>query len=658
MDRIQVLRNSILRAKTAYYYGSTPLMFDAQYDAMESELAALSPNDPVLAIVGSPVPPDSLLVKAEHAMPMGSQDKLNSEEEFRSWWTKNKVTSVNASLKADGGSAAAYFDQGPLKQSISRGDGLIGDDITANAMRFAGLPVWAGSNAIGFTGSIRFEAILTVENWAVVDPDMPTNPRNVGNGIMGRKNGVHCEYLTAYAFDIDEIVDGKRIEWDKEDQKIKRLKELGFNVILNETCNSVDEAIEFFRKVEKQRPNLEMWIDGVVFKINDVRQQLALGVVGNKPKGQVAWKFEVVGVETVLESITISGGHHGGLYPTAVFTPVQIGGTTVSCASLSNFDEIDRLGIAIGDKILVAKMNEIIPGVLQVIERPEYRKTIDRPTCCPFCNGEVGYKKNTSGNDGVLLMCLNPECEKKSTGKIRKWINSTNILGIGDTLLEALVDRFGVQDASDLYTLKDRKSDLVNLVTNDDRGLKLGEKRATTVLEAIESKRVLDLDVFLGSLGIEGLGKRRVEIIANKVGIELNSLDKWMTGKLRDADFAAMAGVPGIGKQIQDGIESFSEVIEKMLANGVVVNGLLPKAQAIEGARTLCISGKLNSGKKKADYADALRVVGIELVDDVSKGLNFLVLADPGSNSSKAQKAQKLGISIISEEEMILLAEG
>lgn len=655
MDRIQVLRNSILRAKAAFYYGSTPMMFDAQYDAMESELASLSPNDPVLAIVGSPVPANSLLEKAEHAMPMGSQDKLNSEEEFRAWWIKNKVVSVNASLKADGGSAAAYFQAGQLKQSISRGDGLIGEDITANAMRFTGLPTWTGSSKGGFSGSVRFEAILTVKNWAIVDPDMPTNPRNVGNGIMGRKNGEQCEYLTAFAFDIDEIVDGKFIEWDTEEQKITRLKELGFNVILNETCNSVDEAIEFFRKVEQLRPNLGMWIDGVVFKINNVPEQLALGVVGNKPKGQIAWKFEVVGVETVLESITISGGHHGGLYPTAVFTPVQIGGTTVSCASLSNFDEIDRLGIAIGDKILVAKLNDIIPGVLQVIERPEYRKTIERPTCCPFCNGEVGYKKNTSGNDGVLLMCLNSECEKKSTGKIRKWINSTNILGIGDTLLEALVDRFGVKDASDLYTLKERKSELVNLVTNDDRGLKLGEKRATTVLEAIESKRVLDLDVFLGSLGIEGLGKRRVAIIANKVGNELNSLDKWMSGKLLDAEFAAMAGVPGIGKQIQNGIQSFSDVIEKMLVNGVVVNEFTPKAEVSEGVRTLCISGKLYSGKKKADYADALSVVGIQLVDDVSKGLDFLVLADPSSNSTKAQKAQKLGIPVLSEEEMIAL---
>lgn len=654
MQRIQILRDTILRAKHAYYYGATPIMSDAQYDALEDELKALSPNDQVLAIVGSPVPVGSMLEKAEHSMPMGSQEKLNSEAEFRTWCAKNDVECINAGLKGDGGSAAAYYVDGQMKQCISRGDGLIGEDITGNAMKFASLPAWTGTGGVGFTGSVRFECILTIAQWAKVDPEMSTNPRNLGNGVMGRKDGSESEFLSAFAFDIDEMRDGERVQWKTETQKMERLTELGFNVLENQTFDSVDEAVAFFNDVASRRSKLPYWIDGVVMKVDDVAKQLALGVTGGRPKGQTAWKFENVGYETVLEAVTISGGHHGGLYPTAQFKPVAIAGTMVTSASLSNFDEVDRLGIAIGDTIMVTKANEIIPQVMRVVSRPENRQLIERPTCCPFCKGDVGYKKNTKGEKGVLLMCLNPECDQKSTGKIAKWIASTGILGIGDALLEALVDRFGVSDASDLYLLQDRKAELANLVVNGERDLKFGEKRTVTLLEAIDRKRTLSLDVFLGSLGIDGLGKRRVELIAKAVGGSLNTLQVWREGKLRDPEFAAQAGVPGLGKTIQDGIDNFSHVIDKMLSNGVVVNDLVQK-EKVEGGKTLCISGKLNSGKKKADYADALKAVGIDLVDDVVKGLTYLVLADPESTSGKQKKAQKLGIPVLSEERMIEL---
>ena len=184
MSRTATLRNLILKAKHAYYYSNEPVMTDVEYDALEDELRLLDANDPVLALVGSPVPANTMLKKARHSMPMGSQSKVNSEDEFRTWCTKNEINAIHASLKGDGASAAAYYRDGQLVQAISRGDGTTGEDITANALRFKGLPAWAGTKDVGFSGAVRFEVILTVDDWTKIDPTRSKNPRNAGNGII------------------------------------------------------------------------------------------------------------------------------------------------------------------------------------------------------------------------------------------------------------------------------------------------------------------------------------------------------------------------------------------------------------------------------------------------------------------------------------------
>lgn len=659
VSRTTDLRNLILKAKHAYYYSGEPIMSDAEYDAIEDELRKLAPGDPVLAIVGAPVPADSMLTKARHSIPMGSQSKVNSEDEFRSWCVKNEIEATHASLKGDGASAAAYYTDGRLVQAISRGDGCVGEDITANALRFKGLPAWVGAEAGGFSGAVRFEVILTVEDWTRIDPTRSKNPRNAGAGIMGRKNGHQSDYLTIYAFDLDEMRDGRSVEFVTETDKAMRLAELGFNVIPHTRCANADEAIGYFRDIATTRESLPFWIDGVVMKIDNIAKQTELGVTGGRPKGQMAWKFDSVGVETVLEGVTVSGGHTGGLYPTAQLHPVEIGGTTVSNASLANFDEIARLDVAIGDSVWVIKANDIIPKIIRVTQRPETRTLIQVPTACPFCNGEVGRRQTSGGGDGVIIECRNAECPKKSSGKIRRWIASLDILGIGDAVREAMIDRFALEDAADLYTLRDRATELADLVINTDKELTLGEKRTTTILDAIDATRTLKLSQFLGSLGIDHLGKRRVELMIASADGTLDALDDWRSGRLRDPAFAEKAGVPNVAGQIQDAIDAMSQVIDKLLANGVVVlppERDIPASEA-ESLKTVCISGKLPSGKKKADYAEPLRTAGYALVDDVTKGLNYPVLADPGSTSSKAEKARKLGVEVISEEQLMQLVQ-
>ena len=660
MSQISSLRNQILKAKHAYYYSGEPIMSDAEYDALEDQLRQIAPDDPVLALVGSPVPVDTILTKARHSIPMGSQSKVNSEAEFMAWALKAEGGSIHASLKGDGASAAAYYQGGRLVQAISRGDGSIGEDITANAIRFKGLPAWVESEGQGFTGAVRFEVILTIDDWTAIDPSRSKNPRNAGNGIMGRKNGHQSDRLTAYAFDIDESVQGQSYRFATEDEKAQRLADLGFNLIPYRLCSTAEEAVAYFREITQQRETLPFWIDGVVLKMNDLGLQERMGVSGGRPKGQVAWKFDSSGAETVLTGVVISGGHTGSIVPTGQLQPVDIGGTTISSVSLVNFDEIARLDLAVGDSVWVIKANDIIPKVVRVTQRPENRKAIAAPHACPFCGGEVGRRINTGGDEGAILDCRNATCPKKSSGKINRWISSLDILGIGDVVLESMLDQLRIEDAADLYTLKHRFNELANLVTHAERDLKLGEKRANNILEAIEAKRVLTLSQFLGSLGLEHLGKRRVEMMIQAAQGELDNLEDWRSGKLRDPKLAELAGAPNIANPIQDGIDAMAPVIDKMMANGVEILPPQIDIHASNGEpstdrRTVCISGKLPSGKKKVDYQAPLLAAGYELVDEVSKGLNYLVLAEAGSTSSKALKAQKLGVSVISEEELLNL---
>jgi DNA ligase (NAD+) len=656
--RVATLRNLILKAKHAYYYSNEPVLTDAEYDALEDELRLLSPDDPVLALVGSPVPSDTMLTKARHSIPMGSQSKVNAEDEFRAWCAKNEVQAIHVSLKGDGASAAAYYKSGLLVQAISRGDGVVGEDITANAMRFKGLPAWAGVQGVEFNGAVRFEVILTVEDWTKIDPSRSKNPRNAGTGIMGRKNGHQSNCLTVFAFDLDETRDGKSVEFGTESEKTARLAELGFNVIEHAIYKSADDAIAYFRQIAKTRDLLPIWIDGVVMKVDDIPRQRDLGITAGRPKGQVAWKFDSSGAETVLEAVVVSGGHTGGLYPTAQLRPVEIGGTTVSNASLANYDEIQRLDVAIGDSVWVVKANDIIPKIIRVTQRPGTRVAIPIPTICPFCGGEVGRRRITGGDEGVIIECRNAECPKKSTGKIRRWIASLDILGIGDVVLESMIERFDLADAADLYTLRDRAEELAGLVTNAERELRLGERRAASILDAIDATRALTLSQFLGSLGLEHLGKRRVELMMKSADGLLDRLEDWRSGFLRDPVIAVKAGVPNIGGQIQDGIDAMSTVIDKLIAAGVTARPTSrdPNGETAPGfapLMTICISGKLPSGKKKFDYEQPLLAAGYELVEDVAKGLNYLVLADPASTSSKLEKAKKLSVTVISEEQLI-----
>ena len=383
MDRVTQLRNLILKAKQAYYFGtlSRPLMLDPEYDALEDELAQISPlgkQDPMLLMVGAPLPPDHILEAATHSMPMFSQDKVNFEEEARERLTEIATGGkIHCGWKGDGASASAEYVDGMLKMGISRGDGKVGENVTASVAKFKAIPIYAiRPDGKPLTGSIRFEAILTKDDWAKIGGK---NPRNQGSGVVGRKDGIEAEFMTAYAFDV--VVAGT--EFQTETEKMQYLEQMGVNVMPWKVVDTVDEAVAFHHGLMSRRGKdnsgtLPFWIDGSVFKADSLARQKELGMApGDKyHKGQVCWKPDIDAYPSKVLRLHIAGGHTGSLVPNAEFEPTEIGGTTIRRALLNNFEEVQRLGIAEGDSVLIYKSNEIIPKVLRVTDRA-YR--------CPEC---------------------------------------------------------------------------------------------------------------------------------------------------------------------------------------------------------------------------------------------------------------------------------
>lgn len=650
-NRIAEIQSLIDKADEAYYTEGKSIMEDARYDKLKAELKTLNPSDPRLVTVGATIKA-SILQKKKHTIPMGSQDKAMNESEWHSWLSNNKFQSYeqfNVSLKMDGGSFSLEFKDGRLVSGISRGDGVVGEDITANAVNFKNVPSFVKLNGKLFSGFVRGEVVLLNDDWEKVDPSKESNPRNLAVGIARRKDGSQSEYLSFYAFRAFDV-DGDTIS-DRETLMSESLEKMGFDVAPYSTGNS-DHVWKFYQDTQKKRSSLQFWIDGVVVKLDDIKKQMAMGESGGCPKGQIAIKFDAEGEKTVIRGVTLQVGHTGAIAPVANFDPVRIGGTTVTNATLCNWDNIETLDVAIGDEVLVIKAGDIIPRIMEVTKKGTRRTLIHKPTKCPACGDTVGHRKNTSGEDSAVIYCLNEECPSQVTGRIDKYLSSLDIQGIGTNLIESLVNELGVRDAADLYVLHKRRTELADLFLSGK--VRLGEKRADKFLSEIEKRRTITLSEFLGSLGIFGLGKRRVTLIQDKANGKLNTLDDWFTDTL--VNNAESLGIKNMAQGIHDELIRQKNFIMKFIKNGLVIGNPAPKAQLKPGAFLFCITGALS--KPKSFFQTMIEGAGHGYTDTFSKTVTHLVAADPDSGSSKLEKAKKAGTKVISEDELVKLVGG
>lgn len=672
--RLSTIRSLIDRADATYFNGGTRavVMADEVYDKLKEELQRRCPDDPRLTRVGAPIPAESALEKVRHSHPMGSQAKVKSIAEVRVWFTnllqRYEHLRLHVSHKLDGGSMSTTYIGGQLVRAITRGDGQTGQDITANAIRMNGVPSNIELNGQPFTGYVRSEVMLLNEDWKALDPDAESNPRNLGNGIAQRKNGLDCERLTAFAF---RLYDANGLEIGAtETSMCEIMRSMGLIVVpffhAPDTADQVEHVEQIYNLLldgrtpsgrvvpALMRSALPHEIDGLVLKIDQIALQKDFGVVGNCPAGQVALKFPPAGAPTILRDVEIELGRTGALIPVGIFDPVQIGGVSVSRATLCNFNEIVRLNIAIGDTILVQRRNDVIPKIIAKIADGPDRKVIEVPKKCPITGGAVGRITTTTGTESAHIYSLDAaDCAPVKIAYLAKWVSELDIQGLGDVYLSALYDaRYPdgsrlVEDPAGLYKLREQG---VRYVKDAKSGrMIIGELSMTSILHEIDKKRDIELTKLLAAIGIHNLGGNRAQKIREKMPGEFDTLNDWFSGKL--IVHAKELGIPKMAEGFHKQLLKSKPLIEKLFAAGVKV--IESRTESNSGKLVFVLTGDFE--KPKDYYHEIIARHGHIHAPRFTKKTTHVVTSNPHAQTVKAQEARKAGIPVISPDQMLVI---
>lgn len=636
---------SYLQELATAYYNGEPKVTDEQFDALVDWLAKYNPQHPFLSQVGAPVLDAAVGdggEKVRHIHPMLSLRKITCEAELSRWMAKIGATKVVVEPKLDGASVELQYANGELARAVTRGDGFEGEDVTPAARCIPTIPKTLPER---FTGAVRGETMLTHTDWEKADPEKATNARNVGNGILRRSDTAQAHLLTFVAYYIGDVN-----AWDKchggrmrtEEQILASLQAYGFKTPRFEVCRDLRSVQVAIDALLSDRPRLTYDIDGAVLRANDLEVHERLGTSSGRPHAQVAYKWPSMTAETVVTGVSLTVGHTGYIIPTASLQPVPLGGVTVRNALLNNWEEIGRLNVAIGDRVQIIRTGEIIPKIIAVVQRPDNRKPIEEPTTCPCCGGPAGRAVNTGGDVGAVTVCQSETCPAKTVGKVKRWLTSLDILGIGDDLLINLTGNTLVKEPVDLYRLTAAELAAVPM----GKGV-VGESRATAIIKQIQAKTKLTLPEFLGSMGIPYLGKRRVEqIIA--AAPALADLHQWLSSSLSKH---LPSVLPAMAPSIIDWFAENADYVARLLEVVEVIEKKADQAPTGSfGGNVYTLTGKFPV--QKSVIHKAIEAAGHRFLDDFTKETTHLVVASEDSTSSKAKKAAKAGVPVLTLEQL------
>ena len=649
-DRIKQLEQLITRYQNSYYSGEGEIP-DREFDQLWDELGQLDPANPILHRIGSD---QGTFPKAAHVMPMGSQAKVSSVDEFVKWAATHHYDEYLVEYKLDGASLELQYEEGHFARAVTRGDGSTGDVISANAQRMAGFVATLVEN---FTGGVRGEVIMTHSVHDRLYPDK-ANCRNAANGLMKRKDGEGCENLTLITYDV--WANQGEQPFSDEEGKLTFLSRNGFTVVPMRLCHSADEVIALREEVAKLKRGgeLEYDIDGLVIKERAVNHEDALRA---RPERQIAFKFDLDEAVSVIRSVEWS--ESGATYtPIAVFDPVELNGTTVRRASLVNPKLIRTLGIKIGCRVSVVKRGEIIPKITAVLpeagvlsqpsvleqdggssEAGEGMQEISFPTVCLSCGAALV-------DEDTRLYCPNPRCPKRVLHQLLKWVDVVEIPGLGDTLVRSLFDAGRLGCIKDIYTLTQEELAPYFLGT-DSLSKDKRSRGAAKVFASIQSKRAVPLAKFIAGLDIDGVGETVAESLIAAGFTTLHSIlaatHEAVAAVYGFADVTARTLVRGIG-------ENRSQ-IDSLIGDGTV--SVIDAGATGEGrlsGLSFCFTGELAT-MKRAEAQRRVKDAGGTVKSSVVKGLSYLVTNDTTSGSAKNKRAGELGISVISEGEFLAL---
>lgn len=615
--RIEELERLLKLDREAYALG-TPLVSNAVYDARKDELASLKADSPEVTAIGAEL--QSEWKKVRHEILMGSLDKVNLPDELCEWQSDIGVLGhpMLVTEKLDGLSIAIHYIDGRLTLGATRGGGEEGEDITVNVRRMKGVPEIVGT----FTGQLRGEVILTKSDLQTHFPNYK-NTRNTAAGIARRLDGNGVHHLTVLVY---QIVEG--YEAPLRQQHMQKIEQLGFKTPNWSVC--VDPIQEWHIYQNGRRDQLDYDIDGLVVEVDDLATLQALGEKDGRPKGARAFKFEAPARETTLRAIENQTGAIGRITPVAVFDPVDLLGTTVTNASLYNWKYIRDLGLGVGAKILVARANDVIPRVTELVEGTG--SIAEPPTHCASCNALAEW-------DGEYLICPNSSaCPAQAVGRLHRYVKELNILEWGEAVLERLVESGLVNNIPDLYRLT--KDQIASL----DR---MGDKSADNLLKTLWAKNPIPVEVFLGALSVPNCGPSTFSLIMDA---GLDSLDK-----IRTASLEQLQSIKGLGpvksQILHRWFQRDSAIIAEVTALGL---NLTERIKGSLSGKSFCFTGK--TSMKRSDLEALVKERGGTVKGSVGKGLTYLVMADPNSGSTKAVAAQKLGTLTISEADFLKLA--
>jgi DNA ligase (NAD+) len=656
--KIEALREKIRHHEHLYYVLDQPEISDAEFDQLMEQLKDLEGEHPSLVTPDSPTQrvggePREGFVKVAHSSAMLSLDNTYNEEELRNWerrvheLTGRTDVAYVCELKLDGMSLALVYKDGKLVRGVTRGDGMVGEDVTLNVRTVRSIPLSFPKERLKKAGipvdfEVRGELLMPTASFRKINEErerhgLPTfaNPRNFTAGTI-RQLDANITAERRMDFFPYILLEGGRTYFDRHSKTLSALDVAGFKVNQNhKLVHSMDEVWAFIQEWEGKRDSLPYEIDGIVVKVDRISLQDELGFTGKAPRWAIAYKYAARGGVTKLENVRWQTGRTGKLTPVAELAPIPIGGTTVRNATLHNLDEIRRLGVKIGDWVRVERGGDVIPKVVEVDkDRPRGEKEIEDPVKCSVCGNKV-----VRAEGEVDYRCVNADCPAKLLGTILHFASRgvMNIDGMGDALVTQLTERGLVKNVADIYKLT--KAELLTL----DR---MGDKSAQNILEEIEASKKLPLERVIYGLGIRMVGERTAQFLAEHFG-SMEALEHASVEELQNVDEVG----PRIAESI---VEFFSIPANRKLVEHLGQAGLAFKGKKKErgtklAGKTFVLTGTLT----KYTRDEAKKIIedaGGKVTGSVSKKTDYIVAgADAGS---KLDKAKELGVAVIDEKEM------
>lgn len=651
--RVEELRDLLERANKAYYEDAQPFISDKEFDRALEELHALekrfnlaTEDSPTQRVGGEPT---GEFPTVEHPVPMLSLDNTYNEEELLDFDRRvrdilgHQNFTYAVEQKFDGAAIRLRYENGDLVLGATRGDGERGDDITQNIRTIRDIPLKTNGGSDYNVLEIRGEAYMEKEAFLRLNLnrkeqglDPFANPRNSTAGSLKMQDSREVARRPIRFFAFDLLYENESMERTHA-KKVQTLRNLGFPVSTYfQICNNIQEVFKTISEWEEMRRHLPYETDGVVLKVNEEKYYPELGRTSKFPRWAIAFKYEAEQAPTLLKSITLQVGRLGKITPVAELEPVQLAGTTVKRASLHNEDEIRRKDIRPGDTVVVEKAGEIIPQVVSVVnpDRSDREKPFKMPHHCPACGEEL-----VKLDGEVDWRCINLKCPPQIRERITHFASrdAMDIDGLGEAVVQQLVDQDLAETAADLYSLQ-----FENLVDLE----RMGEKSSQNLLNAIEESKSQPLDRVIFAIGIRFVGKTVARDLAN----HFQSINALM-----EADVEEMTSVDSIGPKIAESVHSFFrkknnlQMIRKLIESGVNVEQEEREilSSKLEG-KTVVITGTLNSFTRK-EAKEKVEKHGGKCTSSVSKNTDFLLAGS--SPGSKYDKAQKLNIPVLDEDE-------